>query len=338
MTASMPLVGAYRHGGRLHEAATAFHHAPLPWLDLSTGINPEAWQGARADWSDLARLPDPAEIFDLERVAATTFGVEHAGRVLATAGAEAGLRLLPRAIDGPDVAVLSPTYASHASAWRLAGRSVEPVCLDRAFETSASVLVVVNPNNPDGRMLKRAAMLDLATARSGLGLWTIIDESFVETRPELSLADTPIERLIVLRSFGKFYGLPGVRLGFVVAEPALIESLRAMQGDWPVSADAVAIGRAAYRDDAWRIRTRERLDRDALALDDLLTAHGFSVLGGTSLFRFVSTPNAGEVFRGLCERGVLTRPFDDAPERLRIGVPGEPGLARLAKALKDLKP
>ena len=335
--ASMSPVGAYRHGGRLREAAAAFPHAPTPWLDLSTGINPVPWRGPRAAWSDLARLPDPAEIADLERIAAGAFGVDDPRRVLATAGAEAGLRLLPAVIGGADVAIVSPTYSCHETAWRLAARPVAAVSLEAAFEAVASVLVIVNPNNPDGRRTERAALLDLAMIRSRSGLWTVVDESFVEASPELSVAGAAIEHLIVLRSFGKFYGLPGVRLGFIVAEPVVIERLQALQGDWPISADAMAIGRAAYLDETWRGQTRERLERDAHALDKLLAAHGLTVIGGTSLFRLISTPSVSVLFEALCEQGILTRPFQDAEDRLRIGVPREAGLARLAAALEGLK-
>jgi cobalamin biosynthetic protein CobC len=333
----MSPVGAYRHGGRLREAAAAFPHAPTPWLDLSTGINPESWRGPRAAWSDLARLPDPAEIADLESIAAGAFGVEDPRRVLATAGAEAGLRLLPAGIGGADVAIVSPTYSGHETAWRLAERPVAAVALEAALKTAASMLVIVNPNNPDGRRIERSALLELATSRSRNGLWTVVDESFVEATPQLSVACAPIERLVVLRSFGKFYGLPGVRLGFIIAEPVMIERLRAFQGDWPISADAVAIGRAAYLDETWRVQTRERLERDAHALDQLLAAHGLTILGGTSLFRLISTPHAGVLFEGLCEQGILTRPFQDEEDRLRIGVPREVDLARLATALEGLK-
>jgi cobalamin biosynthetic protein CobC len=335
--ASMSPVGAYRHGGRLREAAAAFPHAPTPWLDLSTGINPEPWRGARAAWPDLARLPDPAEIADLESIAAEAFGVEDPRRVLATAGAEAGFRLLPAVIGGTDVAIVSPTYSGHEAAWRLAERSVTAVSQQAALKTAASVLVIVNPNNPDGRRMERSALLELAKSRSRDGLWTVVDESFVETTPQLSVAGATIERLIVLRSFGKFYGLPGVRLGFIVTEPIVIERLQALQGDWPISADAVAIGRAAYLDETWRVQARERLDRDTHALDQLLVAHGLTIVGGASLFRLISTPRAGALFEGLCGQGILTRPFQEAEDRLRIGVPRKADLARLAVALEGLR-
>lgn len=333
----MPSVGVVRHGGRLREAAALFRHAPAPWLDLSTGINPWPWTGERAPFSDLNRLPDPADIQDLEVIAAAAFGVDDPGSVVAMAGAEAALRLLPAAIDAGDVAVVSPTYASHADSWSLAGRQVRNVSFEGALQTSASVVVLVNPNNPDGRRIERDVVSRLAEQRSQRGLWTVIDESFVEVTPDLSVAKLAVERLIVVRSFGKFYGLPGVRLGFGLARPAVADRLRALQGDWPISADALHLGRAAYQDAQWRDHTRIRLEDAAKTLDVLLSAHGLNVIGGVSLFRLVSTPEAQRLFQGLCERGILVRSFSDAPDRLRIGLADAHGFERLSTALKDLR-
>lgn len=332
MVSTFP-VGADRHGGRLSEAAAAFPDAPSPWLDLSTGVNPQPWRGRRADWTDLSRLPDPADLAQLERVAAAAFGVEDASRVVATAGAEAGLRLLPQVIGGKTAAIVSPTYSGHAQAWQASDRVVMPVDRQDISTLATDVLIVVNPNNPDGACLSRRTLEDLAADRCARGLWTVVDESFVEVQPTLSIVAARIDRLVVLRSFGKFYGLPGARLGFVVAAPSAATALRARQGEWPVSADALRLGWGAYADQSWRDATRYRLDRDAAALDQVLALHGLTVTGGTSLFRYVFTPDAGEVFTGLCRRGILTRPFQDAPQRLRIGLPGPGGLDRLAAAL-----
>lgn len=331
--ASMFPVGADRHGGRLSEAAAAFPHAPSPWLDLSTGVNPQPWRGQRADWTDLSRLPDPADLAQLERLAAIAFRVEDATQVVATAGAEAGLRLLPQVIGGKTAAIVSPTYSGHAQAWQVAGRDVMSVDRSVMSTLAVDVLVVVNPNNPDGAWLPRQTLQELAVERCARGLWTVVDESFVETQPALSIAAARIERLLVLRSFGKFYGLPGARLGFVVAAPSVAQALRARQGDWPVSADALRLGCGAYADQGWRDQTEDRLDRESAALDQVLAAHSLTVIGGTSLFRYVSTPDARKTFTALCQQGILTRPFQDAPQRLRIGLPGPSGLDRLAAAL-----
>lgn len=321
---SDPAAGFLRHGGRLAAAKRAFPDAPAPWLDLSTGINPRPWKGARATPADLARLPDPEAVAALEAAAARAFGVA-ADRVAAVPGAEAGLRALPRLLGARSVAVVSPTYGGHAEAWRQAGARVETIPADQLTSTAAEAVVVVNPNNPDG------AQHDTLEPS---GRWLIVDESFVETAPQLSVAPRAGGRLVVLRSFGKFYGLAGVRLGFVIAEPGLAARVAAQFGDWPVSAEAMAAGTAAYVDVAWRERTIRRLARDAARLDAMLTAAGFEILGGTSLFRLTASPDAQARFTRLAEQGVLTRPFPEQPTWLRFGLPKT--WSRLAAALEAL--
>ena len=313
-----------RHGGRLAAARRAFPDAPTPWLDLSTGINPRPWKGARATAASLTRLPDPDEIKALEAAAAAAFGVSP-DRVAAVPGAEAALRALPRLLGARSVAIAAPTYGGHAEAWRLAGAKVRCVAPEDLSAVASEAVVVVNPNNPDG-----ARREDLEAGDR----WLIVDESFVETAPELSVAVRAGHRLIVLRSFGKFYGLAGVRLGFVIAEPGLAARVAAQFGDWPVSAEAIAAGTAAYADHAWRERTAARLAKDAARLDGLLAANGFEVLGGTSLFRLASTPDAARRFTALARRGVLTRPFSDQPTWLRFGLPKPKDWPRLQSALE----
>jgi cobalamin biosynthetic protein CobC len=320
-----------RHGGQLAEAAAAFPAAPQPWLDLSTGINPHPWAGPRADAAALRRLPDPAETAALEAAAAMAFGVADAGRVAAVPGAEAGLRLLPRLTGARSVAIVSPTYGGHAEAWRAAGREVR---LIGPGEPAGDVeaLLIVNPNNPDGRQTPREALIRLAAEGRR---WLIVDESFVEVAPELSVAASAGGRLVVLRSFGKFYGLPGARLGFVVADPAVIVGVRAAFGDWPVCADAIAAGGAAYADGAWAAQTRARLGDGAARLDRLLARAGFEIVGGTPLFRLASSPNAAAWFERLARAGVLVRPFEAQPAWLRFGPPGaEPDWTRLQNVLE----
>lgn len=331
--------GAFlRHGGRLAAARGAFPDAPAPWLDLSTGINPRPYPARRAHPAALRRLPDPEEVAALEAAAAAAFGVSP-DRVAATPGTEAALRALPRVLGARSAAIVSPTYGGHAEAWRLAGARVSHGPWDEARHSAAEAVVLVNPNNPDGAHVRGPDVGDR---------WLIVDEAFVETVPELSVApclfSSPVTtgegggrragRTVVLRSFGKFYGLPGVRLGFVIAEPGLAGRIGAQFGDWPVSAEAIAAGLAAYTDDAWRERTRLRLARDAARLDALLGANGFEVLGGTSLFRLAAAPDAGRRFEALARRGVLTRPFPDQPTWLRFGLPKPKDWPRLKAALE----
>ncbi|WP_233586881.1 threonine-phosphate decarboxylase [Caulobacter sp. 602-1] len=320
MSASISTIGAFRHGGRLREAMAAFPDAPRPWLDLSTGINPEPWSGQRAPADALRRLPDPRELAELETIAARAFGVADPGRVVATSGAEAALRLLPGLIGGGEVALLAPIYGGHAESWAASSPSLVTSPEDpRAV--AADVLVLVNPNNPDGRRIDRDTLAALAAERSDAGRWTVVDESFGEVAPELGVAELEIDRLAILRSFGKFYGLPGARLGFLIGNKVFAQEFRALLGDWPIGADALALGIEAYADAAWRGRTRAWLATQAGAVDTVLAKAGLKPLGGCDLFRWVETPDAHGLFTQLCARGILTRPFADRPDRLRLGLP-----------------
>ena len=315
------------------KAAAAYPDAPRPWLDLSTGINPEPWRGPRAAEAELNRLPDPGALVALETAAAAAFG---AGieRVAATAGAEAAIRLLPLLLGVRSVEIVGPTYGAHAEAWRAAGVATRLIAADQAAASQAGVLVVVNPNNPDGRLTRRADLISMARARSAEGRWLVVDESFIECAPDQSVSDAAEPALIILRSFGKFYGLAGVRLGFMLAAPALVLRLRELLGDWPVGADALTMGRGAYADLAWRTRTEAVLTERAARLDEQLSRASFQIVGGTSLFRMTRTPHAARWFQHLCRAGVLTRPFDHTPDGLRFGVPTERDLPRLVRALE----
>jgi cobalamin biosynthetic protein CobC len=318
------------HGGRLDAAMQAWPDAPGPWIDLSTGINPRPYPAPRASRAARSRLPYGSEIAALEAVAAKAFGLDDPARVLATAGAEAGLRLLPQALGRRVVQIVGPTYSGHAAAWLLADARLVDV------EDEAGAVVVVNPNNPDGRLHQRAELLALADRLAARGGWLVVDESFADSFDEPSIATAGYPRIVALRSFGKFHGLAGLRLGFVLGDPALIRRLRAWQGDWPVSADAIAAGLAAYADPAWTIRIRARLMREAGRLDKALRAAGFDIVGGTPLFRLAKAHDADARFDALCAHGILTRPFDDDPTWLRFGLPPSWAWARVDEALRGL--
>ncbi|HVE23287.1 MAG TPA: threonine-phosphate decarboxylase CobD [Acidocella sp.] len=321
--------GHDRHGGRVAEAARLFPDAPLPWIDLSTGINPHAWAGPRADFAALRRLPDLAETEALENAAAAAFGLRDPAMLAAIPGAEAGLRLLPRLTNAASVGILAPTYGGHEEAWHAAGRDIRTFTSLGALPDTGA-LVIVNPNNPDGRTIPADDLLRLAKTRL-----LIVDESFGDVAPHLSVAPSANDRLIVLRSFGKFYGLAGVRLGFIVAGPHIIAAVRAAFGDWPVSAEALAAGTEAYADRDWAEATRARLQQDSQRLDLLLTRAGLTVQGGTSLFRLCATPQAGLWFTHLARHGLLVRPFARQKDWLRFGLPGtEEEWARLEEALQ----
>ncbi|HEY4367016.1 MAG TPA: threonine-phosphate decarboxylase CobD [Steroidobacteraceae bacterium] len=338
------------HGGRIAAARTLFPDAPQRWVDLSTGINRRSYPAPRATSAQRNRLPEASQLVELEARAANTFHVDDPARVVALPGTELALRLLPQVLALREAAVLGPTYSSHADAWTRVGSNTlnvdEPAlqsCLDRSCTDQSDTdrplaLTVVNPNNPDGRVLSRERLLDLHERLAHRGGALIVDEAFADTDPSISVADIAgseeAARLIVLRSFGKFYGLAGVRLGFIVASPAIAGSVRNLMGEWPISADALAAGRAAYGDRPWAERMRVALNRSARRLDTLLGRSGFQVVGGTSLYRLARAANAQQRFLHLLHASVLTRPFDHDHTLLRFGLPhGRAEWERLATAL-----
>jgi cobalamin biosynthetic protein CobC len=330
--------GFAHHGGRLGAARVTYLHAPQPWIDLSTGINPKAYPAPRARGIALNRLPDTAELARLEAVAANAFGVDDPQRVVATGGTEPALRLLPYVLGQTNALVAGPTYGSHADAWQSAGLATRMLA-DAQLEESIgdrTALVVVNPNNPDGRLLGRERLLQLHDAVATRGGVLVVDEAFAEVVPEWSVAAiagvSGSERLLVLRSFGKFYGLAGLRLGFVVGAPDLLRRFRSALGDWPVSVDALTAGLAAYADRDWAERMRSQLAKASQQLDDLLGQQGFQIVGGTSLYRLAQAADAPERFERLAAAGILTRPFQYNREWLRFGLPGSPDAWRRLRA------
>lgn len=308
------------HGGRIEAARAMFGGGD--WIDLSTGIAPWAYPAGDVAFD---RLPEPGALAGLEMAARVAFGVPAGRAVVAVPGTDLALRLLAELIPARRVAVVRPGYAGHAAAWSgTLGVSAEEI------ETvEADLIVLANPNNPDGRVLDRATLLGIAAHTT-----LIVDEAFADADPRERVADAEDEQLIVLRSFGKFYGLPGLRLGFVIASRGIAAGLRAMLGDWPVSAPAIAIGTAAYADRDWQEAQRRRI---AEARDRLDAARaGFPIVGGTSLFRLIEAADAHALFRHLASRAILARPFADRQDRLRLGLPRHAAAAdRLAQALKE---
>ncbi len=321
-----------RHGGDLGAARRRFPDAPEPWIDLSTGINPVPYPHVALEASDLARLPAPDDLAALCAAAAAAYGAR-LEEVVAAPGTQALIEVLPRLRPPGRVAILAPTYGGHAPAWRRTGHAVETIG-DLTEGGATDVVLAVSPNNPDGRILPRAGLVEAAGRLAVRGGWLVLDEAFADLEPVESLARERPEGAVVLRSFGKAYGLAGLRLGFAVAAPPLARALAVALGDWAVSGPAIAIGRRALTDAGWRSAATAARGRDALRLDALLARAGGAVLGGTCLFRLVRFADAPERFARLGQGGIWVRAFAQAPDRLRFGLPAdEAAWRRLATAL-----
>ncbi len=325
--------GAFaHHGGALDMARRAFPRAPRPWIDLSTGINPVAYPIGDLPLETWTRLPQESDLAGLERVAEARYGVPPGLGLVAAPGTQAIIQRLPALYGGGDVRVLGRTYGEYERVFRDADVRVRRAPSLEAM-AGADVAIVVNPNNPDGRLAAPGELLALAGRVGAL----VVDEAFIDALPSQAsiVGRLPATRIAVLRSFGKMYGLAGVRLGFAVLALDRAERLRRALGPWAVSGPAIAVGAAALRDTAWLDRTKARLASDAARLQFLLGHAGAAVLGGTPLFKLASHPAAAALFAFLAARGILTRPFRGEPTWLRVGMPGtEPQWARLETALR----
>lgn len=330
-----PAVPWEPHGGEVDAFAERFGRPRDQWLDLSTGINPNPYpipDLARDYWS---RLPDSGLDAWIRDSAAACYGVADPAWVVAAPGTQALIQWLPRLIPTCAVAILGPTYREHAAAWRAAGHAVVAVESLAAVPASVQIVVVVNPNNPDGRLLDPDQLLRLARGRL-----LVVDEAFVDTVPEASLgARVGRPDLLILRSFGKFFGLAGLRLGFALVGPPLSDRLRRAFGPWAISGPAAAIGAVALADEPWQRATRVRLTAASGRLDGLLLRAGLAVVGGTSLFRLIETARAEALFAQLAEAGILVRRFAEQPTWLRFGLPeGDAGFDRLGTGLIPGRP
>lgn len=316
------------HGGNLDLAQQRFGGRAEDWIDLSTGINRLPYSVGEIAAHHWQALPSRSEIEALHQAARDAYGT--GAPIVATGGAQAVIQMLPQLAPRGRARILAPTYNEYAAVLSAAGWEVGEV---RALDAlaGANLAIVVNPNNPDGRRYSPKDLLALLPRVGHL----VIDESFVDALPELSLAsETAQPGLLILRSFGKFYGLAGLRLGFAIGHAADIGKIAAASGPWPVSGAAIAIGCRALRDDAWAKATSARLARDCVRLDDMVQSQGWRLVGGAPLFRLYETPDARAAQEKLARGQIWSRVFAQNPTWLRLGLPGsESEWARLAEVL-----
>ena len=323
------------HGGDLAAACERFGGVTTEWLDLSTGISPHPYPFAAPHASAWTQLPDGALDLRLRAAAAQCYRAPGPDYVAAAPGSQALIQLLPRLRPPGTVAVVGPTYGEHAACWRAAGHTVTIVPDLFSVDRGSDAVVLGRPNNPDGRIDDRAAVLDLADRLADAGGWLVVDEAFADLDPALGLGpEAGRGGLICLRSFGKFFGLAGLRLGFALAAPALTQTIRAALGPWAVAGPAAEIGASGLADQKWIEAARVRLADSAARLDGVLTHAGLKIIGGTALFRLVRTDNATALHLRLAEQRILTRPFAENVTLIRFGLPAtDADFARLAAAL-----
>ncbi|WP_354682105.1 threonine-phosphate decarboxylase CobD [Cupriavidus necator] len=312
-----------RHGGNLLAAVRRYGRPADDWLDLSTGIHPDGYPVPALPAQAWQRLPQDDD--GLAELAAQSFGAPQA---LPVAGSQAAIRTLPGLLRAGRVGIAALGYSEYAPAFAAAGHTVVPLAeadFARAgLADELDHLVVVNPNNPTARLLPPATLLRWHAALAARGGTLLVDEAFIDCMPEHSLAArSGDDGLVVLRSTGKFYGLAGIRCGFVLAQPALLDALRERLGHWTVSGPAREVARLALADQAWQAATRTRLAAAGTRLAALLDRHGL-VPAMHPLFCWAPHADAARLHEALAQHGVWTRLFDAAggcPASLRLGLP-----------------
>lgn len=328
------------HGGNIDSASKQWGIAREKWLDLSTGVSPRAWQPPTELPEHILRaMPYPSE--DLLNAARRYY---NNARPLALPGSQAAIQLLPQCFTNARVLMPSLCYAEHAHHWQAHDchyfKQAEPGALARAMQQhQPDVLLLVNPCNPCGFRYSRQTLLDLLAQQAARGGYLIVDEAFADTDPSESIADVQHQRLIVLRSIGKFFGLAGLRLGFVLAADAMRQQLAELLGPWPVSGVSEYWGALALEDQQWQSEQRLRIQAWSHAQEQLLVdALGEDfVLRNSGLFisARVSQERVEAVYQQCAAQGILLRRFSEDPELLRLGLCSAEDLPRLAAALQN---
>ncbi len=347
MVLEVVLDGAFdrvlEHGGDLCGAAARFRIPVEQWIDISTGISPWSWPVPAIPPSVWRNLPQADE--QLERAAAGYYRCSRES-LLAVPGSQYALQFTPALLPRGRVAMPTRGYAEHRLAWRTAGHQIvdyhdRAVLANLVNDAAVEHAVVINPNNPTGELLPRQSLEALHRQLQENGGWLVLDEAFVDASPQESLAPLcPAPGLIVYRSIGKFFGLAGIRLGFLLAPPALCHELATRMPPWLVSQAARWIGERALADNNWQDVQRNRLGTTATqwrrALQGRVPALEFT---GTALFATGAgaTGYCRALYLALARRAVLVRLIDDSNghSMLRFGLPAPEEFERTLRLIHE---
>lgn len=324
------------HGGNIAEAARQWGMPAESWLDLSTGISPFPCPVPPLTPAIWQRLPHRGDAL-LDAASAYYDTPE----IIAVPGSQAAIQLLPKILRTDSavgaVAIVSPTFAEHPFAWRAAGAQIIAIEPDQAADAADRVdtLLLCNPNNPTGHHWLTNELMALHAKLSARGCWLIVDEAFVDATPELSIAaHAGKPGLVILRSVGKYFGLAGARVGFVLAPAQVRERLRREIGPWAISGPSEAVATDALANTKFQRVARTRLRESSQRLKRVLQAQGYAVSGLTHYFAWVRHANARDIQTHFAREGILIRVFDDPPS-FRLGLPGT--AAEWRRFLKVLK-
>ena len=348
------------HGGNIQEAIKRYGLEGKNILDFSSNVNPlgpsaTAMRAAKKALSLIDRYPDP-DLTDLRKAIARYFGIKPE-QVICGNGSNGLIHLIPRVFRPKKVLVHMPTFTEYAAAVEEAGGEVVPLWLNEregfrvdplemAFALKGmDMAFLCNPNNPTGLLMTRAEMAELMGHSLQYGVRLVVDEAFIDFIESESIVKQAVEAslLICLRSFAKFFGMPGLRIGYAVSDEATIAALRAGQEPWTVTIPAEHAAIAALND-WWHIKKTRRViekERDRL-LSALRLLPGVEPFPCAANFIFmkVGSFDASLLVEKLGLRGLLVRDCSSFPGLdsgfVRIAVRTGWENRRLVKALRGL--
>ena len=322
----------YEHGGDLDKAINKYGGKKEQWIDLSTGINPNSYPHSDINIKEFRNLPSKTDILKLNEIAKISFQTN--ASVSSLMGAQAAINILPVLFPIGNITILEPTYNEYNKVFSDFSRNIITVRTLHELKNS-QIAILCNPNNPDGRLYSNEDLIELSKNVQVL----IVDESFIDQYPENSLStkiNNQTNNIIILRSFGKFFGLAGLRLGFTITGKKLDKKIKDLIGPWPISSITSIIASKALCDNVWKENTIKYLQENSRLIDSLTSKLKWEIVGGTNLFRLYKTPNASIAQDKLAKLKVWTRRFSYSPYWIRLGIPSKKELDNLEILFKCL--
>lgn len=320
------------HGGDLDRAVMEFGGKKSEWIDLSTGINPNFYPVDSIENIDIHTLPSKDDIKNLIDVARKFYYTNGFLNVLS--GAQAAINLLPYLFPSGDVSIIEPTYNEYKQTFLNTNWKVNIVHNLKKMEGS-TIAIICNPNNPDGKIFYQDDLIKLSKKVDLL----VIDESFMDLYPSLSMSNIinkNTKNIIILKSFGKFFGLAGVRLGFIISGKDISEKIENLIGPWQVSNPAIIAGTQALKDDVWIKNNIQKLKKYAYKLDILANQLNWRLIGGTYLYRLYETDSSIETQKKLAQKKIWSRIFSYSNNWIRLGIPSEKKFLEVSSKLSKL--
>jgi len=303
-----------QHGGDIDLAIKKYGGKREDWVDLSTGINGTSYPWQESINVELRNLPSNKILMNLEKAAARAYKIAESADTAAVSGAQQIINLLPICLKSCNsVTILGPTYSEYEKAFKSSGIKTQTVS-EVSKLSSSDIAIIVNPNNPTGKVIADEMLEDLSKKVRIL----IIDESFkmFSTRRTLNFSN-----IIQINSLGKFFGLAGIRLGFVSGPSDFIKAVKEMLGPWPVSSLAAEIGIVALNDRVWISEMEKLLVTESNALHEACNSRNWELVGRTSLFHTYATSSCLEVEKQFAAHGIWVRTFDYSETWVRLGIP-----------------